>query len=70
MYMFLFYKFFYSVVKTESARRLLAAGVQVNYDLTLRNIELWDLQSITEKLSKNFGKMFRKYMYIHIYMHM
>ena len=50
--MYVFYKFIYSVVKKDSARRFLAAGVQVNYDLTLRNIELWDLQSITEKLSK------------------
>jgi hypothetical protein len=62
MYIYILYKLIYSVVKTENARRLLAAGVQVNYDWTVPNVGRWDLLLVTAQLKlliedPTFGKM-------------
>jgi hypothetical protein len=46
------FEFIYSVVKTENARRLLAAGVVVNYDSTLPNVGRQDLLFVIATLKE------------------
>jgi hypothetical protein len=67
--MYIHNQFICSIIKTDNARRLLAAGVQIDYEMTLTNIAPWDLKITTDDLtSVEFGKGMRGLgLYIYMY---